>query len=238
MQQNPNHVAVILDGNGRWASIRKLPRIQGHVEGAKRAKELVTFCAESGIAVLTLYAFSTENWKRPAEEVSFLMELLARYIRQEGKSILQNNIRLRVLGELSRIPSPIGNELLNLVEQSKTNSGLQLNFAISYGGREEITTAVREIAKACMEKKLAVSAINEVIFSKFLYTAELPDPDLIIRTSGEQRISNFLLWQGAYSEFYSVETLWPDFTLEHFNTALEDYKKRKRRFGQIESQTI
>ncbi|MBI4042096.1 MAG: isoprenyl transferase [Deltaproteobacteria bacterium] len=229
----PQHIAIILDGNGRWAKNRNLPRIQGHVIGAQRVKEIVTYCAKIGLPALTLFAFSTENWRRSKTEVAFLMRLLRRYIRGERENILNNNIVLRILGNQQSLPPIVADELADIVHVSQKNSGMKLNFALAYGGRDEIIRAARKLASSCQEGSLTPAGINEETFAEALDTVELPDPDLLIRTSGEKRISNFLLWQMAYTEMYYTDTLWPDFSVDHLEKAIEDFFRRDRRFGKV-----
>ena len=223
----PKHVAIIMDGNGRWAKKRFLPRSIGHTNGVKTVKNIVELSRKLNIQVLTLYAFSTENWSRPQEEISGLMVLLKKYLINELKNMLSNNISLRVLGDISKFPQDIQDEIKNVTEQTKNNKGLILNLALNYGSRQEILRAFKILA----EKNITNPSQQDI--SNALYTAGLPDPDLIIRTSGEKRISNFLLWQSAYSEFYVTDVLWPDFSEEEYYKAIIDYQKRDRRFGGI-----
>jgi undecaprenyl diphosphate synthase len=223
----PRHIAIIMDGNGRWAKKRHLPRIFGHRAAMKTVREIVESCSNLGVKVLTLYAFSTENWVRPESEIRGLMTILRAYLKSELRAMLKNDVRLSVIGDISKLPNAARSELLETIEKTKHNSGLVLNLALNYGGRQEILRAVKKAA----EKGL--SDIDENTFAGLLDTAGLPDPDLIIRTSGEMRISNFLLWQMAYSEFYVTPVLWPDFRTRHLNAAILDYQKRDRRFGGI-----
>jgi len=227
----PAHIAIIMDGNGRWAQKRNLPRSVGHKKGVNRAKEIVEFSAEnSTIEYLTLYAFSIENWNRPFKEVSFLMTLINDAIDNELDSLVENGIKLSFLGVEKNLDKKILKKMKKAEEMTKNGSNLVLNVAFNYSGRLEILSAVKEIIKDGLKPE----DLNEMTFSKYLYTREIPDPDLLIRTSGEFRISNYLLWQIAYSEIYITDTLWPDFTVDNFKEALNDYKKRDRRFGGIE----
>jgi undecaprenyl diphosphate synthase len=220
-----------MDGNGRWAEKRLLNRIAGHQKGIKRVKEVIRAAKEIGIEVLTLYAFSTENWNRPRLETRALMALLKRFLLAEGKELITNNIRLNTIGTIEDLPKEVTALLQDLMGKSKHNTGMTLNAALSYSGRSEIIRAVKKITSDIKEGTLTPQQLDETIFSRYLYTAELPDPDLLIRTSGEHRISNFLLWQMAYTELYITDTLWPDFTKKDLILALEDYQKRERRFG-------
>lgn len=237
----PKHIAIIMDGNGRWAEKRSLNRIAGHRMGIKRAKEIIRACRELGIEVLTLYAFSTENWNRPRREISTLMSLLKRFLSAEGKTLVKNNIRLNAIGSLEDLPGDVRDVLNEVMQQSRHNTGMVLNAALSYSGRNEILQAVKNICRGVLAGSVDPSLIDERLFSDHLYTAGLPDPDLLIRTSGEYRISNFLLWQTAYTELYITSTLWPDFTKKDLQRAIADYGKRERRFGltrqQIQKQT-
>ncbi len=232
MKNIPEHVAIIMDGNGRWAKNRNKPRFYGHKEGMKRVKEIVEASKEFGIKVLTLFAFSTENWERPKEEVSFLMSLLKEYIKKEVKELKKNNIRLNFIGDLSKFSNDIKNLLNDSMGITSHCNDLMLNIALNYGGRADILQAVKRI----VAEKIDEEKINEQLFSNFLYTKGIKDPDLLIRTSGEYRISNFLLWQIAYTELYITDTLWPDFDKNEFRKALEDFSKRERRFGKISEQ--
>jgi len=227
----PAHIAIIMDGNGRWAQKRNLPRSVGHKKGVNRAKEIVEFSAKnSTIEYLTLYAFSIENWNRPFKEVSFLMTLINDAIDNELDSLVENGIKLSFLGVEKNLDKKILKKMKKAEEMTKNGSNLVLNVAFNYSGRLEILSAVKEIIKDGLKPE----DINEKTFSKYLYTREIPDPDLLIRTSGEFRISNYLLWQIAYSEIYITDILWPDFTVDNFKEALNDYKKRDRRFGGLE----
>ncbi len=232
----PNHIAIIMDGNGRWAKKRFQPRIFGHREGMKRVKEVVTYCSKVGVKALSLFAFSSENWNRPKQEVNFLMSLLEEYVKKEVKELADNNVKLKFIGDLQKIPE----RYFNLIKESEKKlehcTGLHLNIALSYGGRQDILNAVKKICKKCSEKKCSESDIDEKFFSQYLYTAQIPDPDFLIRTSGEMRISNFFLWQLAYTEIYVTDTLWPDFSEKHLEKAIENYSQRERRFGKISEQ--
>ncbi len=232
----PRHVAIIMDGNGRWAQARGLPREEGHRAGAQAVHRTVTLCREMGIQVLTLYAFSAQNWERPKSEVEALMSLLLDYVLDEHDEIMQNGIRLRAIGDLDRLPDFVREPLLELCEESAHHTGMQLVLALSYGSREEIVRAMKHLASEVQSGALAPSDITEERISKALYTADLPDPDLIIRTSGESRISNFLLWQLAYAELYFTSVAWPDFDQSTLQAALESYSNRQRRFGKTEAQ--
>jgi undecaprenyl diphosphate synthase len=227
----PTHVAIIMDGNGRWAKARGMPRIAGHRSGAEAVRRTVTAAAELGIAYLTLFGFSSENWKRPVGEVDDLMGLLRHYLRREIAELHRSGVRLRVIGERSRLADDIVTLITNAEELTARNTGLRLTVALSYGGRAEIVRAARDIARLASSGKLVAAAIDEDLFARHLLTAEIPDPDLVIRTSGEQRISNFLLWQTAYSELVFTDTLWPDFGKSDLEKALRDYHGRERRYG-------
>jgi undecaprenyl diphosphate synthase len=225
----PQHVAVIMDGNGRWAGQRHLPRVEGHRAGIESVRDVVETSARLGIPVLTLYAFSVENWKRPITEVSTLMSLLKRYLRSELNTLLRNNIRFKVIGRFEELSADVQSELKAAEDRTAGNTGMCFNIALNYGGRAEIVEAVRRM----MTAGLAPEAVDEARFSSFLYTAGQPDPDLLIRTSGEMRISNFLLWQIAYAEIWVTETLWPDFRARHLLEGILEYQKRDRRYGGI-----
>ncbi|WP_297057257.1 isoprenyl transferase [Thermosulfurimonas sp.] len=229
----PRHVAIIMDGNGRWARRRGLPRFFGHREGVKTAKRIITKACEIPIPVLTLYAFSRENWQRPREEIAVLMDLLRDYLRSELPVMLEKGIRFRIIGERERFPQDIQEMIARCEEETASGHRMTLVLALSYGSRAEIVRAARLLAQAVREGRISPEEIDETLFSAFLYTADLPDPDLLIRTSGEMRLSNFLLYQCAYTEFYFTPVLWPDFTEEEFLKALADYQRRERRFGRI-----
>ncbi len=232
----PRHVAVIMDGNGRWAQRRGLSRVEGHKRGKAAVQAVVEASGELGLEYLTLYAFSTENWQRPVNEVRALMSLLRRYLRTELHKLMENNIRLRAVGDLSRLPAAVRQALEHAVLQTQDNTGLTVVLAISYGGREEIAHAARSVAAAVQAGRIALQDVTEETFAQHLWTSGIPDPDLLIRTSGEFRLSNFLLWQLAYTEIYVTDTLWPDFGREEFLRALADYQSRERRFGRTAEQ--
>ena len=231
----PRHVAIIMDGNGRWAKKRHLPRIAGHRAGAHSVREIVRLSGELGIEALTLYSFSTENWKRPRQEVRLLMALLRQYLRNEVGELLQNNVQLGTIGNTKDLPPEIQKELAQAMRATAPCTGLKLILALSYSGRNDLTRAVKDIARKAREGRLNPSAITEETLTRSLSTAHLPEVDFLIRTSGEMRISNFLLWELAYSEFHVTPTLWPDFRTPHFIAALRDFQKRQRRFGGVES---
>ncbi|MFH1005225.1 MAG: isoprenyl transferase [Bacteroidota bacterium] len=232
----PRHVAIIMDGNGRWAKQRGKPRIFGHQKGVKPVRDVVEAAAEIGIEYLTLYAFSTENWNRPKAEVNALMQLLVLTIGKEIKTLNKNNIRLQAIGNLKSLPGTCYKKLMKAIENTSGNTRLTLVLALSYSSKWEIINAVKQIADKIKTGKLSAEELNEELFSSYLCTKEIPDPELLIRTSGEKRISNFLLWQIAYSELYFTEKLWPDFHKEDFYEAIIDYQNRERRFGKISEQ--
>jgi undecaprenyl diphosphate synthase len=229
----PRHVAVIMDGNGRWASQRGLPRTAGHREGVNRARELVRACGARGIKVLTLYAFSTENWSRPRDEVSFLMRLFEESLRREIDGLQRHNVRFRVIGQVEQLPENVRKAARRGEAETSANTGLVLNVALNYGGRAELVEAARGLAVRVQAGELSPEAIDAAAFAAELSTAGQPDPDLVIRPSGEQRLSNFLLWQTAYAELYLTTVLWPDFTTAEFERALAAYASRERRFGGV-----
>ena len=229
----PRHVAIIMDGNGRWAKQRGLPRIEGHRAGAESVREIVRVSGELGIEYLTLYAFSIENWNRPKAEVTALMHLLEFYLKQEIPELDKNNVRLAAIGRLHELPQSAQKQLQKSIQALSKNTGLTLVLALSYGGRAEIVDAVREIGRELKAGRLDVADIDEKVISNHLYTRSIGDPDLLIRTSGEMRVSNFLLWQISYAEIYVTETLWPDFRKAEFLKALDDFSKRHRRFGRV-----
>lgn len=233
----PRHVAIIMDGNGRWARQRGLPRHLGHREGMKSVREVIEGAGDAGIRILTLFAFSTENWQRPPQEVSALMGLLQLYARKEREDLRRQGVEVHVLGELDRIDPATRKAVDTIVEGTRGGTQLRLNLMISYGGREEIVRAVRTVAERVARGELAPDAIDESVLESALFTADLPDPDLLIRTSGEQRISNFLLWQMAYTELFISPVLWPDFSREHLFEAVLDYQRRERRFGRVSAPT-
>lgn len=227
----PQHIAIIMDGNGRWAKKKGLPKIEGHRAGRVAVEEALKVCLELGVGILSLYTFSTENWRRPKREVNILMRLLGQYLRQYSAQLNKNKVRLLVTGEKSNLPLFLQRQIQKVIEQTKGNSKLILNLALNYGGRQEIVQAARAIALKVKENKLQINGIDQKLFSEHLYTAGLPEPELLIRTSGEQRISNFFLWQISYCELYFTPKLWPDFKKEDLLEAVSDYQKRERRFG-------
>jgi undecaprenyl diphosphate synthase len=229
----PAHIAIIMDGNGRWAKQRGLPRIAGHREGINSVREVVRTAGELGVKVLTLYVFSAENWRRPRREIGALMRLLSETTRREIAGLMENNVKLKIIGRLEEVAPAARRMLTEAMDQTKNNTGLVLNLAINYGGRTELVDAVRRLFGEIQAGQLKQEAVDEELFGKYLYTGELPDPDLLIRTSGEMRISNFLLWQIAYTEIYVTEVLWPDFRREQFYRAILDYQSRERRFGGV-----
>ena len=232
----PRHIAIIMDGNGRWAKQHGLKRMFGHREGVRTVHEITTAAAEMGIDYLTLYAFSTENWNRPKEEVDALMALLVETIRQETPTLMQNNVRLTTIGDLSRLPEVTRVKFEECLQQTAANTGLTMVLALSYSSRWEITDAMTRIANDVQNGKMKAEEVSEQVISDYLTTKGIPDPDLLIRTSGEYRISNFLLWQLAYTELYFTDCLWPDFTVEEFYKAIVDYQHRERRFGKTSEQ--
>lgn len=232
----PRHIAIIMDGNGRWAKERGMPRIAGHNQGVKSVKEIVEACGELGIGVLTLYAFSQENWKRPTWEVSALMKLLMRTIHNEIDNLNSKNVRVKTIGHIELLPSETLKQVQSAIQITKNNTGLILNLALSYSARIEIIDAVKKIARGLSLGSVSVESIDEPMLSQNLDTGDLPDPDLVIRTSGEYRISNFLLWQIAYSEIYITDTYWPDFRKPQLYEAIINYQKRERRFGKVSEQ--
>ncbi|XJS09686.1 isoprenyl transferase [Aerococcaceae bacterium WGS1372] len=236
----PNHVAFIMDGNGRWAKKRFLPRVLGHRKGVQTIKNLTIRANEIGIKIVTLYAFSTENWGRPKDEVKFLMQLPKEFFDDFLPQLIENNIKLNTIGDIDGLPDETKSVLNKALEATKNCSGMILNFAINYGSRQEIVEAVKHIVEDVQHNNITADDITESLVNNYLMTApynELADPDLIIRTSGEQRISNFLLWQAAYSEFYFTDTLWPDFTAENLDEAIDEYNNRQRRFGKVDSES-
>ena len=229
----PRHVAIIMDGNGRWARKHGKRRVTGHRQGVESVREVTEAAAELGVEYLTLYTFSTENWQRPPEEVSALMQLLVHTIRREARTLQKNNIRLTAMGDLGMLPEVCYRELREAIALTKDNTRMTLNLALSYSGRQEILQAVRRIAQDVKAGKIAPESLGEDLFSTYLYTAQMPDPDLLIRTSGEYRISNFMLWQLAYTELYITEIYWPEFRRRQLYEAILDYQHRDRRFGRI-----
>jgi undecaprenyl diphosphate synthase len=234
--QLPEHIGVIMDGNGRWATLRRKKRTFGHQAGSRAVRRIVKACRTIGIKYLTLYAFSAQNWNRPVEEVSALMDLLGEFIVKEWKEIMDKDIRVVHIGELRRIPPGVKNKFKDLIEATKKNKSMTLALALNYGSREEIVKAVRKMISKATRKELSASDVDQEVFSANLFSRHLPDPDLIIRTGGEKRISNFLLWQSAYAEFFFVEKLWPDFNEKDLMAALVDFQKRQRRFGLTDEQ--
>ncbi len=232
----PRHVAIIMDGNGRWAEQHRLPRAAGHKEGINSVRDLVEASSTLGIEYLTLYAFSTENWRRPATEIGILMDLLLHYLRAEFEELHRNNVRLRAIGKLNALPKPVQKELYDCMERMKDNTGLTLTLALSYSGRWDMTRAMQMMALDVRRRKLSPEDITEELITSYLSTAGTPDPDLLIRTSGELRVSNFLLWEIAYSELYVTDTLFPDFRRKELYQALAEYSKRERRFGKTSAQ--
>ncbi len=229
----PNHIAIIMDGNGRWAMKKGLPRSFGHKAGVDALKDIVKVCSDLGVRILTVYAFSTENWKRPKDEVGYLMKLLVEYMRKEIEGLNSNKVKIKILGDIELLPNATKEEILNAIESTKNNDGLQFNIALNYGGRLEILNACKNIIDDLKTNKIQIDLLDEDLFEKYLYTGKDLDPDLIIRTSGERRLSNFLLWQGAYSELVFTNTLWPDFKKENLIDAINEYQNRNRRFGNV-----
>ena len=229
----PAHIAVIMDGNGRWAKQRNLPRTEGHKAGVEAIRTVARTAGEMEIRYLTLFAFSTENWRRPKEEVAALMQLLSDTARRELNEMMDNNLRLTATGNIEGLPYAKRLALHQAIKKTSKNTGVVLNLALNYSGRSEILSAVKKIARAVKEGKLSSAGIDEKVFEAHLYTKNLPEPDLLIRTSGERRLSNFMLWQAAYTELYITETLWPDFGEREFLMALADYQNRQRRFGRV-----
>ncbi|CAK0773045.1 ditrans,polycis-undecaprenyl-diphosphate synthase ((2E,6E)-farnesyl-diphosphate specific) [Azospirillaceae bacterium] len=227
----PTHVAIIMDGNGRWARARGLPRTAGHRKGVESVRRLIESATALGVRYVTIYSFSSENWRRPETEVSELMQLLRFYLRSEIADLHRNGVRLRIIGERSRLASDILRLIENAEETTKNNTALTLVVALSYGSRQEIVSAATRMAKEVEAGRVSIDAIDETRFASFLFTADIPDPDLVIRTSGEKRLSNFLLWQSAYAELVFVDTLWPDFTKRDLEDAIEEYHRRERRYG-------
>lgn len=234
MEKLPQHIAIIMDGNGRWAKKRNLPRIAGHKQGVEALRGIIKKASELGIGYLTLYAFSTENWNRPVDEVSGLMELLVHYLRKEVNELHANQVRIKTLGDIQMLPEEARNEISKATELTKNNPGLTVCIALNYGSRKELIQAVKSVAEEYKDGTIAeLDAIDESLFSSHLYTKDIPDPDLMIRTSGEIRISNFLMWQLAYSELWFTDKFWPDFKPADFVEAIVDYQSRNRRFGGV-----
>jgi len=232
----PQHLAIIMDGNGRWAKQKGRLRIFGHEKGSEAVKRVVEGCAELGVKNLTLYAFSTENWNRPKLEVQMLMKLLISSLKKEIKTLQDNNIKLNAIGNLNALPSKVYKELMDVIEITKSNTNLTLTLALSYGARDELVNAIKQISIKVKNNIISPEKIDESVINEHLYTQNLPDVDLLIRTSGEQRISNFLLWQIAYAELYFTNVFWPDFTKQHLYEAIVNYQKRERRFGKTSEQ--
>ncbi len=232
----PRHVAIIMDGNGRWAKQRFLPRVAGHREGIHSVREVISLARELKIGFLTIYAFSLENWRRPQEEIGELMTLLETYLKREVKTLMEHQIQFRTIGRIEQLPNSVIRLIRRVEQQTAQNKEMVLTAALSYGGRAEIVDAVARVARDIEAGRISAEKIDEATFSRYLYTADLPEPDLMIRTSGETRISNFLLWQLAYTELYFTKTLWPDFQRKDFLLALHDYQQRERRFGQVSDQ--
>lgn len=232
----PQHVAIILDGNGRWAKAKGMPRNYGHAQGSKNVEKICEEAWRMGIKYLTVYAFSTENWNRPKEEVNALMKLLRNYMKTCLKTAAKNDMKVRVIGDITKLDEDIQKRILELEEATKNNSGLNFQIAINYGSRDEITRAVRTLAEDVKEGKLMPEEVNEACIERYLDTHDIPDPDLLIRTSGEQRLSNYLLWQLAYTEFYFTDVYWPDFNREELIKACEKYNKRERRYGGVKEE--
>lgn len=232
----PKHIAIIMDGNGRWAQARGLIRLMGHKAGVKTVQEVVTAARELGVPVLTLYAFSTENWNRPQDEVSGLMSLLKNYLQSELDAMLKNDIKLRAIGDLGKLPPDVYEILSATMERTKDNTSLTLNLALNYGGRREMVQAIQAIAAKVKAGEVEPTAIDESLVDSHLYTSGLPEPDLLIRTGGEARLSNFLLWQASYAEIYFTDTAWPDFGKDRLIEAIADYQQRQRRFGKTGEQ--
>ncbi len=234
----PYHIAIIMDGNGQWAKRRGLPRLAGHRAGAQAVTRIVKAATQLQIKILTLYAFSTENWKRPKKEIDILMKLLGQFLKKEFDNLNKNNIRLTAIGRLQDLPEYIQKNLYKTMDLTRNNSGLILNLALSYGGRAEIIDATKKLISKFSEDLYKLDEITESLFSEYLYTSEFPDPDLVIRTSGKMRISNFLLWQISYSEIYVTQRLWPDFRKKDLELAVKDYARRERRFGDLNKKDI
>ena len=232
----PQHVAIILDGNGRWAKAKGMPRNYGHVQGSKNVEKVCEEAWRMGIKYLTVYAFSTENWNRPQEEVNALMKLLRNYMKTCLKTAAKNDMKVRVIGDITKLDEDIQKRILELEEATKNNGGLNFQIAINYGSRDEITRAVRTLAEDVKEGKLMPEVVNEACIERYLDTHDIPDPDLLIRTSGEQRLSNYLLWQLAYTEFYFTDVPWPDFSKQELEKAIEQYNRRDRRYGGVKEE--
>jgi undecaprenyl diphosphate synthase len=234
----PSHIAIIMDGNGRWAKRRGLPRVAGHRRGVETVREIVEVCAEVGVKYLTLYTFSTENWKRPKDEVSTLMRLLLKSLKERLDELNKNNIKLTCIGNIESLPDVVQKQLFEDIERTKNNKRMTLNLALSYSGRWELLEAVKSISRRAVEGKISPDSITEKTISDHLTTKNMPEPELIIRTSGEFRVSNFLLWQIAYSEFVILDVYWPEFSKSHLYDAIRQYQKRERRFGKVSEQIL
>ncbi|MBU0634255.1 MAG: isoprenyl transferase [Candidatus Omnitrophica bacterium] len=230
----PQHIAIIMDGNGRWARAKGLPRIAGHRRGAEVVKTVIRACKDMGVKFLTLYTFSTENWKRPKREIDFLMRLLNKYLTREKAKLIENDVKFLAIGRLEALPDSVKKVIKQITEITRDNRAITLILALNYGGRVEILDAVKEVAKDINTGKLDPQELDEEVFSRYLYTHKIPDPDLLIRTSGEMRLSNFLLWQLSYSELFISDKFWPDFTEQDLLAAVEDFRKRERRFGALD----
>ena len=233
MNNLPQHIGVIMDGNGRWAKKRGLPRSAGHQAGADTLKKIVTECNKMGIKYITVYAFSTENWKRPKEEVDFLMNLLLNYLRDAERTLAGENVVIRAIGSRAELSEEIQEQIIKTENFTKDNTGIIMNIAVNYGGREELITATKAICQKVLSGETSVDEIDQDTISQNIYTKDQPDPDFIIRTSNEQRLSNFMIWQATYSEFYFTETLWPDFSVNDLKKAILEYQRRNRRYGGV-----
>lgn len=229
----PVHIAIIMDGNGRWAKKKGLPRIAGHHTGMKTVKKITMAASQLGVKYLTMYAFSTENWKRPKEEVDFLMKLPQQFLEMEIVELMENNVQVRMMGDKEHLPAHTRVAVEEAMKKTANNTGLVLNFALNYGGRLEVIEAVKQVALQVANQQLKIEDINEELISSCMQSQQMPDPDLLIRTSGEVRLSNFMLWQLAYSEFYFTDVYWPEFSEEHFTAAIQEYQRRARRFGGV-----
>ncbi len=233
MNEFPKHIAIIMDGNGRWAQAKKKPRVFGHKKGVEATREVIRVCTEHKLGYLTLYVFSSENWKRPPKEVTFLMALLGDMIDREIQNMMDKNVRLEVLGDMDQLPERARKKIKGAIDKTSANTGMQLNLAISYSGRRELTRATRLISQKVLDGSIKVEDITDAVISEHLYLPEVPDPELMIRTGGASRISNYLLWQAAYSEIYVSQVLWPDFSETTFNEAIDFYQSTQRRFGGV-----
>lgn len=233
--KNPKHIAIIMDGNGRWASKRNHPRIYGHIRGGQIGRQIITTAAKQKLQYLTLFAFSTENWNRPKEELDILMKLLNKYLVKETSTMIQNSIHLRCIGHIEKFPGYIQERLKEAMEKTKKCQGMTLTLALNYGGRQEIHTAIKKIIKDVLIGKISIESVNEGIIDHYLETHFLPNPDIIIRTGGQQRLSNFLLWKASYAELFFIKKFWPNFSVQDFNDIIEAYQNRQRRFGSINS---